>query len=302
MDAEIELGSSLFVGHGATLLPNSLLYLAATHKTGLWETWGCGLQKMVHTLFLQLGFFLHHPNHNLLNKCIFLICRRANQQIKLGTIKSAPTSSISRSDHLDVSEIKSQNNVADLKKHEASLESLSASNYSLGSSYDHSSSKNNNNDSQSTTENGLTTSKRTDTSTESDDLPPAKNRARKFTFFATRFMHRPSKLNSKDTPQLRNLLHEGKRLKKLRNHRGRERRATLTIAIIVMAFVICWLPFSMLYLIDKLCSCGIKDSFMFTVIFWLGYCNSAVNPVLYSIFNRDFRLAFQRLLCKRRKR
>ena len=51
MDAEIELGSALFVGPGATLLPNSLIYLAATHKTGLWETRGCGLQKMVHALF-----------------------------------------------------------------------------------------------------------------------------------------------------------------------------------------------------------------------------------------------------------
>lgn len=226
----------------------------------------------------------------------FLFYRRANQQIKLGEIKSAPTSSLSRSDHLEISDSKGQQNASDLKKKNPSMESLTNSNYSLGSSYDHSSTKNNN-DSQSTTENG--SSKRTDTS---DDLPPAKNRARKFTLFASRFMHRPSKQSSKDAPQLTQLLHDKKRLKKLRNYRGRERRATLTIAIIVMAFVICWLPFSMLYLIDKLCSCGIKDNFMFTVIFWLGYCNSAVNPVLYSIFNRDFRLAFKRLLCKRRKR
>ena len=36
MNAEIELGSALSVGHDVTLLPNSLIYLAA--KTGLWET------------------------------------------------------------------------------------------------------------------------------------------------------------------------------------------------------------------------------------------------------------------------
>lgn len=174
---------------------------------------------------------------------------------------------------------------------------MSNSNYSLGSSYDQNSKHHNNNDSQSTENSSL---KPNDVSIDGDELPPAK-RERKFTIFASRFMHSHAKLNPKDNPQLAKLLKEGKKLKKLRNQRGRERRATLTIAIIVMAFVICWLPFSMLYLIDKLCSCGIKENGVFTVIFWLGYCNSAVNPVLYSIFNRDFRLAFQRLLCKRRR-
>lgn len=29
---------------------------------------------------------------------------------------------------------------------------------------------------------------------------------------------------------------------------------------------------------------------------WLGYANSALNPVIYSIFNRDFRRAFKKIL------
>ena len=37
MNAEIELGSALFVGHGATLLPNSLIDLALGDKR-LWVT------------------------------------------------------------------------------------------------------------------------------------------------------------------------------------------------------------------------------------------------------------------------
>jgi len=33
--------------------------------------------------------------------------------------------------------------------------------------------------------------------------------------------------------------------------------------------------------------------------FWLGYSNSSVNPILYTIFNEEFRRAFLRMLsCK----
>lgn len=85
-------------------------------------------------------------------------------------------------------------------------------------------------------------------------------------------------------------------VRRLQQHRKRERRATATITVIVVAFIVCWLPFSVLYLIDKLCSCGIKEDEIFAVIFWMGYCNSAMNPILYAIINRDFRKAFHNLL------
>ena len=34
------------------------------------------------------------------------------------------------------------------------------------------------------------------------------------------------------------------------------------------------------------------------LIQWLGYLNSTVNPVLYTIFNAEFRLAFKTMLRK----
>nr|CAD2156913.1 unnamed protein product [Meloidogyne enterolobii] len=31
---------------------------------------------------------------------------------------------------------------------------------------------------------------------------------------------------------------------------------------------------------------------------WLGYLNSALNPIIYTIFSLDFRMAFKRILKK----
>jgi hypothetical protein len=38
---------------------------------------------------------------------------------------------------------------------------------------------------------------------------------------------------------------------------------------------------------------------MISFITWLGYCNSTLNPIIYTIFNMDFRTAFTRIMtCK----
>ena len=33
-----------------------------------------------------------------------------------------------------------------------------------------------------------------------------------------------------------------------------------------------------------------------SMIQWLAYCNSTVNPILYTIFNQEFRTAFKEIL------
>ncbi|XP_071793447.1 alpha-2A adrenergic receptor-like [Asterias amurensis] len=78
---------------------------------------------------------------------------------------------------------------------------------------------------------------------------------------------------------------------------ARERRATVVLGIIMGSFLACWYPFFQLYVIATLCgdSCNIPV-FLFKFVFWIGYCNSALNPLIYTIFNRDFRKAFKKVL------
>lgn len=85
---------------------------------------------------------------------------------------------------------------------------------------------------------------------------------------------------------------------KRRIARKKEKRATLILGLIMGSFIACWLPFFFLYILTPLCrSCVIPES-AFDIAFWLGYMNSALNPAIYTIFNKDFRRAFRRLLFK----
>ena len=76
-----------------------------------------------------------------------------------------------------------------------------------------------------------------------------------------------------------------------------ETKAAKTLAIIVGLFIVCWLPFFTVYVIRAFCSNCINST-VFSVIFWLGYCNSAVNPMIYALFSKDFRFAFKLIICR----
>jgi len=78
--------------------------------------------------------------------------------------------------------------------------------------------------------------------------------------------------------------------------RAKERRAFLVLGIVMASFIGCWLPFFSVYLVTSLIGTSLPDT-LFDVFFWLGYCNSALNPIIYTIFNRDFRRAFKKIMC-----
>lgn len=76
-----------------------------------------------------------------------------------------------------------------------------------------------------------------------------------------------------------------------------ETKAAKTLGIIVGGFIFCWLPFFTMYLVRAFCSECI-NRVLFSVLFWLGYCNSAINPLIYALFSKDFRFAFKRIICR----
>lgn len=89
-----------------------------------------------------------------------------------------------------------------------------------------------------------------------------------------------------------------KRNAKLQAKRFRiETKAAKTLAIIVGGFIVCWLPFFTVYLLRPFCT-GCTPDIVFSVLFWLGYCNSAINPLIYALFSKDFRNAFQQIIIR----
>ncbi|KAH6925496.1 hypothetical protein HPB50_006188 [Hyalomma asiaticum] len=78
----------------------------------------------------------------------------------------------------------------------------------------------------------------------------------------------------------------------------RERKASITLGIILTAFTACWLPFFALALVRPLGGKPLPEV-AHSFALWLGYANSALNPVIYVTFHHDFRRAFRDLLCLR---
>ncbi|XP_012627850.1 beta-1 adrenergic receptor [Microcebus murinus] len=79
----------------------------------------------------------------------------------------------------------------------------------------------------------------------------------------------------------------------------REQKALKTLGIIMGVFTLCWLPFFLANVVKAFHRDLVPDR-LFVFFNWLGYANSAFNPIIYCR-SPDFRKAFQRLLCWARR-
>ncbi|XP_032626172.1 trace amine-associated receptor 7d-like, partial [Chelonoidis abingdonii] len=78
----------------------------------------------------------------------------------------------------------------------------------------------------------------------------------------------------------------------------RERKAAKTIGIAVIAFVIFWSPYSIIITTDAFFN-FITPPLLFDIVVWFTYSNSAINPLIYSLFYPWFRKAMKVIVsCK----
>ncbi|XP_069721859.1 histamine H1 receptor [Phaenicophaeus curvirostris] len=78
-------------------------------------------------------------------------------------------------------------------------------------------------------------------------------------------------------------------------HGNRERKAAKQLGVIMAAFMLCWIPYFVLFMIMAFEG---HEQFlnlhMFTI--WLGYVNSTLNPFLYPLCNQNFKKTFKKIL------
>ena len=78
------------------------------------------------------------------------------------------------------------------------------------------------------------------------------------------------------------------------------RRATAMLITVAVVFALSWLPLLAQEMIKVYKPTLIFEipTEVFVVIPWFGYCNSAINPILYVIFSGNYRREFYQILCR----
>ncbi|RMC00101.1 hypothetical protein DUI87_23511 [Hirundo rustica rustica] len=81
----------------------------------------------------------------------------------------------------------------------------------------------------------------------------------------------------------------------IHRHGNRERKAAKQLGIIMAVFMLCWIPYFVLFLVITFHDQE-QLSELHRVTIWLGYINSTLNPFLYPLCNHNFKKTFKKIL------
>ncbi|XP_042856222.1 uncharacterized protein LOC122242871 [Penaeus japonicus] len=74
----------------------------------------------------------------------------------------------------------------------------------------------------------------------------------------------------------------------------REMKAVYTLLNIVIIFLICWVPFYILFVLSAWFPTLFPEWYL-TFSYWMAYINSALNPILYPLSSLEFRAAYKKV-------
>ncbi|KAG7277693.1 hypothetical protein CRUP_024513 [Coryphaenoides rupestris] len=77
-----------------------------------------------------------------------------------------------------------------------------------------------------------------------------------------------------------------------------EQKASKVLGVVFFLFVVMWCPFFITNVLAVVCDPALCDpailGSLLNVFVWIGYLSSAVNPLVYTLFNKTYRTAFRR--------
>ncbi|KAG8582726.1 hypothetical protein GDO81_008177, partial [Engystomops pustulosus] len=74
-----------------------------------------------------------------------------------------------------------------------------------------------------------------------------------------------------------------------------ENKAARTLSLVMGVFILCWLPFFTLTVADPFLNFLLSDD-VYNTVLWLGYFNSAFNPIIYGLFYPWFKKSFNLII------
>ena len=89
-------------------------------------------------------------------------------------------------------------------------------------------------------------------------------------------------------------------------HLKRDMKLAMMIGIVILLFLLCWSPFFVLNMMFEYCKSCIIPFTAVSIVKYLHYSNSLVNPIVYAFANPDYRNSFKTILlryilCKKAK-